>query len=66
LLFGVQTSISNMGWFAAPLVGSYVSIRFGISYIFLTLTISLFVTVGVVILVRRLSARDAGCSRQAA
>lgn len=52
LLFGIQTSIANMGWFAAPLVGTFVSIRFGIAHIFLTLTIFLFITVAVVALVR--------------
>ncbi len=51
MLFGVQTSIASMGWFAAPLVGSLVSIRFGIPHIFLTLTIFLFVTVAVVFVV---------------
>lgn len=57
LLFGVQTSISNIGWFAAPLVGSYVSIRFGIAYVFLTLSGFLFLTVAVVFTVHRKSVR---------
>jgi MFS transporter, DHA1 family, multidrug resistance protein len=59
LLFGVQTSISNMGWFAAPLVGSFVSIRFGIAHIFLTLTIFLFITVAMVFIVHGRSGKDA-------
>jgi len=52
LLFGIQTAVSNVGWFAAPLVGTLVSIRFGIRHIFLTLTISLFITVLIVAIVR--------------
>ena len=51
LLFGVQTAVSNIGWFVSPLVGSLISIRFGIRYIFLTLTIFLFITVSVVAVV---------------
>ncbi len=51
LLFGVQSSIASMGWFVAPLIGSFVSIRFGIAHVFLTLTIFLFVTVAIVAVV---------------
>ena len=57
LLFGVQTSISSMGWFAAPLVGSFVSIRLGIGHIFLILSIFLFVTAAMAACVRIWSSR---------
>jgi DHA1 family multidrug resistance protein-like MFS transporter len=56
LLFGIQTSIANMGWFAAPMVGSVVSIRFGIPHIFLTMTLFLFITVAIVFVVKNRSA----------
>ncbi len=34
-VFGVLTTVGSLGWFFAPLVGSSVSIRFGLRYIFL-------------------------------
>jgi DHA1 family multidrug resistance protein-like MFS transporter len=34
-LFGIQTLVSSLGWFAAPLTGSAVSIRLGIHHVFL-------------------------------
>ena len=53
LLFGIQTSISSMGWFAAPMVGTYVSIRWDLPHVFLTLTVALFVTAAIVMTVAR-------------
>ncbi len=44
LLFGVQTTVGNVGWFLAPLFGSAVSIRYGIPSVFLSLAIFLVVT----------------------
>jgi DHA1 family multidrug resistance protein-like MFS transporter len=41
LLFGIQTTISNLGWFAAPLVGSAITIQFSIAHVFLTTAIVL-------------------------
>lgn len=35
LLFGIQTFVGSLGWFAAPLVGSVISIRLSIRHIFL-------------------------------
>ncbi|MFW6313814.1 MAG: MFS transporter [Spirochaetota bacterium] len=40
-IFGIQTTVGNVGWFAAPLVGSAVSIRYGVNMIFLALAIFL-------------------------
>jgi len=59
LLFGVQSSIASMGWFVAPLIGSFVSIRFSIAHVFLTLTVSIFVTMAVVAVVYSRSIRGA-------
>ena len=53
LLFGIQTSVSSMGWFAAPMVGTYVSIRWDLPHVFLTLTAALFVTAAIVMTVAR-------------
>ena len=44
LLFGVQTLVGSLGWFGAPLIGSAVSISFGVSSVFLVLSIFLFIT----------------------
>jgi DHA1 family multidrug resistance protein-like MFS transporter len=43
LLFGVQTLVGNMGWFFAPLLGSAVSIAYGIKAVFLALPVFLFI-----------------------
>jgi DHA1 family multidrug resistance protein-like MFS transporter len=48
LLFGIQTSVANMGWFIAPLLGTLVSIRWGLPHIFLTLAVFLFITATIV------------------
>ncbi|GAB4221615.1 MAG: multidrug efflux MFS transporter Lde [Spirochaetales bacterium] len=47
LVFGIQTTIGSLGWFVAPLLGSYVSIQFGIREVFLALGIFLFFSWGV-------------------
>ena len=62
LLFGVQTSIANIGWFVAPMVGTFVSIRWGLAHVFLTLTGFLFITAATVVVLsmrRKREARDA-------
>lgn len=41
LLFGINTTVSNAGWFLAPLLGSAVSIHLSIRHIYLTTTIFL-------------------------
>jgi MFS family permease len=46
IVFGVQTTIGSLGWFVAPLLGSYVSIQFGIHEVFLALSIVLFLSWG--------------------
>ncbi|TVQ20408.1 MAG: MFS transporter [Spirochaetaceae bacterium] len=51
LLFGVQTTVGNVGWFLAPLFGSVVSIRYGIPAVFVSLTIFLVVTTGLTALI---------------
>ncbi len=43
LVFGIQTTVSNLGWCIAPIVGSLITIRWGISSIFLIVVISLAV-----------------------
>jgi DHA1 family multidrug resistance protein-like MFS transporter len=60
LLFGLQTSVGNMGWFAAPVVGTFVSIRYGIAHIYLTLAILLFVTMGIVFAIHFRSRKNTG------
>jgi DHA1 family multidrug resistance protein-like MFS transporter len=42
LVFGVQTSVGSLGLFVAPLMGSFVSIHFGIKDVFITLSLVLF------------------------
>jgi MFS family permease len=44
MLFGVTTTIGNIGWFAAPMVGSAVSIASGTNMVFLTLAVFLGIT----------------------
>ncbi len=46
IVFGVQTTIGSLGWFVAPLLGSYVSIQFGLHEVFLALSIVLFLSWG--------------------
>lgn len=41
LLFGINTTVSNAGWFLAPLLGSAISIRLSIRHIFLTTAVFL-------------------------
>lgn len=40
-LFGVQTAVGSLGWFLAPMAGSFISINLGIPAIFLFLGIFL-------------------------
>jgi len=47
MLFGMTTTIGNLGWFAAPLVGSAVSIATGIHAVFLTLAVFLGITMSI-------------------
>ncbi len=37
LIFGIQTTVSNIGWSAAPMIGSLISIKLGISMVFLAM-----------------------------
>lgn len=59
LLFGFQTTVGNLGWFAAPLIGSAVSIRFGIASVFLTLAVFLGITMGIAAMLSQRGARRA-------
>ncbi|WP_053228284.1 MFS transporter [Spirochaeta cellobiosiphila] len=43
LIFGVQTTVGNMGWFAAPMIGSLISINYGIPAVFFSMLIFLAV-----------------------
>lgn len=47
LLFGVQTLVGSIGWFIAPLIGSVISIQFGVRFVFLTLSLFLFLTAAI-------------------
>lgn len=53
LLFGVLTTIGSAGWFVSPMIGSVVSINFGIPAVFLTLAVFLFLTTGVALVTHR-------------
>lgn len=44
LLFGIQTTVGNMGWATAPLVGSAVSVAWGVPAVFLTTALVLAIT----------------------
>lgn len=46
IVFGIQTTVGSLGWFVAPLLGSYVSIHFGIHEVFLALSVVLFLSWG--------------------
>lgn len=60
LLFGVQTTVGNFGWFLAPLAGSAVSIAFSIRHVFAAMTVALGVALIVSSLIqRRVRARQA-------
>ena len=65
VLFGVQTTVGNMGWFVAPLVGSWISIEFGINIVFFALALSLFPAAVTALIVHRRAPR-AGNARRAA
>ena len=43
-VFGVLTLVGSLGWFGAPLLGSLLSIRFGLSAVFLAFSLLLFVS----------------------
>lgn len=53
LLFGVQTTVGNVGWFLAPLAGSAVSIAFSVRHVFAAMTVALGVALVVSSLIRR-------------
>ena len=44
VVFGVQTTVSSLGWFLAPLVGSWMSIAFSVSHVFLGFSASLLLS----------------------
>lgn len=52
-LFGVLTTVGNVGWFIAPMLGSLVSIRFSISHVFLLFSILLAIGGAVAVVVSR-------------
>lgn len=47
LLFGIQTSVGNAGWALAPVVGSGVSIAWGIPSVYLAMSLVLITIAGV-------------------
>ncbi len=53
LVFGVITTVGNLGWFVAPLVGSAVAIRFEVRHVFATMAMAIALTVIPAMLVRR-------------
>lgn len=54
-LFGVQTLVASLGWFAAPLTGSAVAIHYGIRYVFLLTSVCFFAAFFYSLLMKRLS-----------
>ena len=60
LLFGIQTTVGNVGWFLAPLAGSAVSIAFSVRHVFAAMTVALVLALTVsAIIQRRVRARVA-------
>lgn len=60
LLFGIQTTVGNAGWFLAPLAGSAVSIAFSVRHVFAAMTVALVLALTVsAIIQRRVRARVA-------
>jgi MFS transporter, DHA1 family, multidrug resistance protein len=53
LLFGVLTTVGNVGWFIAPMLGSFISIRLSIEHVFLAYSVLLFGGTAVGIAVER-------------
>ncbi len=53
LLFGVLTTVGNVGWFIAPMLGSFISIRLSIEHVFLAYSVLLFGGAAVGIAVER-------------
>ncbi len=41
LMFGIQTTVGNLGWFAAPLAGSFISNHFSINAVFFAMFVFL-------------------------
>jgi DHA1 family multidrug resistance protein-like MFS transporter len=52
LIFGIQTTVGNLGWFFAPMAGSLISIKFGIPAVFFSMFIFLAVATAVSLLIR--------------
>ena len=46
-VFGIQTTVGNMGWFLAPLTGSLISIHMGIPAVFLFMILFLAAATGI-------------------
>jgi MFS transporter, DHA1 family, multidrug resistance protein len=44
IVFGTQTFFGSFGWFVAPMVGSSISVTYGLKALFIGLSITLFVT----------------------
>jgi MFS transporter, DHA1 family, multidrug resistance protein len=61
MVFGIQTTVGTMGWFLAPLAGSWVSIAFSIRHVFLFMSGVLFLIFLVSVI---LSLRQAALARK--
>ncbi|MBT3272272.1 MAG: hypothetical protein HN368_03885, partial [Spirochaetales bacterium] len=57
VLFGIQTMVPSIGWFAAPLVGSALSIRYSTMHVFLSMSIFLGVTFVYTLFVKKIVSR---------
>jgi DHA1 family multidrug resistance protein-like MFS transporter len=53
LLFGIQTTVGNTGWFLAPLAGSGVSLLWSVRHVFAAMTVALAASLVVSVLIRR-------------
>ena len=52
-LFGIQTMAGSFAWFVSPMMGSWVSITFGLRSVFFTFSVMLVITFTTALLVRR-------------
>ena len=53
LLFGIQTAVGSVAWFASPMLGSWVSIEFSLDTVFILFTALLAATMAASAAVRR-------------
>ena len=61
-LFGIQAMVASIGWFAAPLVGSTISVGLGIPYIFLFTSMFFIFAFAYSLVVKKVSTGTAGRS----